>query len=59
LIDDKSANLISLKVCLKTKTVKLLLVYLREGLTNTKRKISLILVDVQMPEMDGYEFVEI
>jgi CheY-like chemotaxis protein len=22
-----------------------------------KRKISLILVDVQMPEMDGYEFV--
>jgi CheY-like chemotaxis protein len=24
-----------------------------------KEKISLILVDVQMPEMDGYEFVEI
>jgi CheY-like chemotaxis protein len=32
----------------------------REGFTNiTKRKIIPILVDVQMPEMDGYEFVEI
>jgi response regulator RpfG family c-di-GMP phosphodiesterase len=57
LIDDKPANLISLKACLKTKTVKLLRLSASEGLQYIKRKISLILVDVQMPEMDGYEFV--
>lgn len=61
LIDDKPENLIALKSILDKPD--------REIITCTsghkglqillKEKISLILVDVQMPEMDGYEFVEI
>lgn len=61
LVDDKLENLISLKsmlihsereiiTCLSgNEALQILL----------KEKISLILVDVQMPEMDGYEFVQI
>ncbi|ESU28998.1 Bacteriophytochrome [Flavobacterium limnosediminis JC2902] len=61
LVDDLPQNLIALKSVLERAD--------REIITCTsgnealqillKEKVSLILVDVQMPEMDGYEFVEI
>jgi signal transduction histidine kinase len=61
LIDDKSANLISLKSMLESENREIITcLSASEGLqVLLKEKISLILVDVQMPEMDGYEFVEI
>lgn len=61
LIDDKPANLISLKSMLEHETREIITCESgSEGLQILlKEKISLILVDVQMPEMDGYEFVEI
>ena len=61
LVDDLPQNLMALKsmldrpdreiiTCLSgSEALQILL----------KKKVSLILVDVQMPEMDGYEFVEI
>jgi signal transduction histidine kinase len=61
LIDDQPANLISLKSILEYENREIITCgSAREGLQILlKEKISLILVDVQMPEMDGYEFVEI
>lgn len=61
LIDDKPANLISLKSMLANDNREIITcLSANEGLQILlKEKISLILVDVQMPEMDGYEFVEI
>jgi len=61
LIDDKPANLIALKSILEHPTREIITCNSgNEGLQILlKEKISLILVDVQMPEMDGYEFVEI
>lgn len=61
LIDDKPANLIALKSILESPDRTIITCNSgNEGLQILlKEKISLILVDVQMPEMDGYEFVEI
>lgn len=61
LIDDKPANLIALKSILEKPNREIITCNSgNEGLQILlKEKISLILVDVQMPEMDGYEFVEI
>lgn len=61
LIDDKPANLIALKSMLEKPDREIISCNSgNEGLQILlKEKISLILVDVQMPEMDGYEFVEI
>lgn len=61
LIDDKPANLIALKSILESPDREIICCNSgNEGLQILlKEKISLILVDVQMPEMDGYEFVEI
>lgn len=61
LIDDKPANLIALKSILEKPNREIICCNSgNEGLQILlKEKISLILVDVQMPEMDGYEFVEI
>jgi signal transduction histidine kinase len=61
LIDDKPANLIALKSILESPNREIICCNSgNEGLQILlKEKISLILVDVQMPEMDGYEFVEI
>lgn len=61
LIDDKPANLIALKSMLDKPDREIITCNSgNEGLQILLReKISLILVDVQMPEMDGYEFVEI
>ena len=61
LIDDKPVNLIALKSMLEHPNRKIITSEsANEGLQILlKEKISLILVDVQMPTMDGYEFVEI
>lgn len=61
LIDDKPANLIALKSILEKPNREIITCNSgNEGLQILlKEKVSLILVDVQMPEMDGYEFVEI
>lgn len=61
LIDDKPANLIALKSMLESPNREIITCNSgNEGLQILlKEKVSLILVDVQMPEMDGYEFVEI
>lgn len=61
LIDDKPANLIALKSILVSPDREIITCNSgNEGLQILlKEKVSLILVDVQMPEMDGYEFVEI
>lgn len=61
LIDDKPANLVALKSILESPDREIITCNSgNEGLqVLLKERISLILVDVQMPEMDGYEFVEI
>lgn len=61
LIDDKSENLMSLKSILDLPDREIISCLSGNEALQVllKKKVSLILVDVQMPEMDGYEFVEI
>ena len=61
LIDDKPENLLALRSILIVRKEKLLAVCLEMKALQIllKQRVSLILVDVQMPDMDGYEFVEI
>jgi two-component system sensor histidine kinase/response regulator len=61
LVDDLPQNLIALKSILEHPDRKIItcLSGMEALQILLKEKISLILVDVQMPEMDGYEFVEI
>ncbi len=58
IVDDTKANLISLKVLLKHINAKLILVESGEAALRESRKhddIALILLDVEMPDMDGFE----
>jgi two-component system sensor histidine kinase/response regulator len=61
LVDDLPQNLVALKSILEHPDREIVTCLSgNEALQILlKQKISLILVDVQMPEMDGYEFVEI
>lgn len=61
LIDDLPQNLLALKSILENENREIITcLSANEALQILlKQKISLILVDVQMPDMDGYEFVEI
>ncbi len=61
IVDDKYENLISLRGILEKPDREIILCQSgKEALyILLQTKISLLLVDVQMPEMDGYEFVEI
>ena len=61
LIDDKPQNLLALKSILDLPEREIITCLSgNEALQILlKTKVSLILVDVQMPDMDGYEFVEI
>lgn len=61
LIDDKPENLMALRSILDLPDREIIscLSGNEALLVLLKKKVSLILVDVQMPDMDGYEFVEI
>jgi len=61
LIDDKPENLMALKSILDLPDREIISCLSGNEALQVllKKKVSLILVDVQMPEMDGYEFVEI
>jgi signal transduction histidine kinase len=61
LIDDKSENLMALNSILELPDREIISCLSGNDALQIllKTKVSLILVDVQMPEMDGYEFVEI
>ncbi|UQD56944.1 ATP-binding protein [Flavobacterium sp. K5-23] len=61
LVDDLPQNLVALKSILERPDREIITCLSgNEALQILlKNKISLILVDVQMPDMDGYEFVEI
>jgi signal transduction histidine kinase len=61
LIDDKSENLMALKSILDLPDREIISCLSGSEALQVllKKKVSLILVDVQMPDMDGYEFVEI
>lgn len=61
LVDDKTANLIALrKVLKKEKTEVLECTNGNEALTlMLEHEFALALIDVQMPDMDGYELAEI
>lgn len=61
LIDDKPENLLALRSILELPDREIIsCLSANEALQILlKKSVSLILVDVQMPEMDGYEFVEI
>lgn len=61
LIDDKPENLMALSSILELPEREIISCLSGNEALQVllKTKISLILVDVQMPEMDGYEFVEI
>jgi CheY-like chemotaxis protein len=58
LIDDKPENLMALKSILDLPDREIISCLSEWSFTNCL-KVSLILVDVQMPDMDGYEFVEL
>jgi PAS domain S-box-containing protein len=61
LVDDKEANLIALKKVFKNEQAQL--VFAKSGNEALKlmleHEFALALLDVQMPEMDGYELAEI
>lgn len=61
LIDDKPENLMALKSILELPDREIISCLSGNEALQVllKKKVSLILVDVQMPDMDGYEFVEI
>jgi signal transduction histidine kinase len=61
LIDDKPENLMALKSILDLPEREIISCLSGNEALQVllKKKVSLILVDVQMPDMDGYEFVEI
>ncbi|MBC7846211.1 MAG: response regulator [Flavobacterium sp.] len=61
LIDDKPENLMALKSILDLPEREIISCLSGNEALQVllKKKVSLILVDVQMPGMDGYEFVEI
>ncbi len=61
LVDDLPQNLLALKSILDRPDRKIITCQSGNEALQVllKEKVSLILVDVQMPDMDGYEFVEI
>ncbi len=61
LVDDLPQNLMALKSILEREDRKIITCSSGSDALQVllKEQVSLILVDVQMPEMDGYEFVEI
>ncbi|WP_369765141.1 response regulator [Flavobacterium sp. WC2429] len=61
LIDDKPENLMALSSILDLPDREIICCLSGNEALQVllKKKVSLILVDVQMPDMDGYEFVEI
>jgi signal transduction histidine kinase len=61
LIDDKPENLMALKSILDLPEREIISCLSGSEALQVllKKKVSLILVDVQMPDMDGYEFVKI
>lgn len=61
LIDDKPENLMALRSILDLPDREIISCLSGNEALQVllKKKVSLILVDVQMPDMDGYEFVEI
>lgn len=61
LIDDKPENLMALKSILDLPDREIISCLSGSEALQVllKKKVSLILVDVQMPDMDGYEFVKI
>jgi len=61
LVDDKRANLVALESLLEELDVELLSVTSGPDALNLilKYDVSLVLLDVQMPDMDGYEVAEL
>jgi PAS domain S-box-containing protein len=63
LVDDKPENLVALETLLKSKNDQISYILCRSGeaalKAAIKEEIALILLDVQMPEMDGYEVARI
>lgn len=61
LVDDLPQNLIALKSILENENREIITCLSGSEALQVllKKSVSLILVDVQMPDMDGYEFVEI
>ncbi|MCC8423339.1 response regulator [Mucilaginibacter sp. UR6-11] len=60
IVDDRVENIVALEALLNRKDIKLFsTISPNEGLKIAwENNISIALVDVQMPEMDGFEFVE-
>jgi response regulator RpfG family c-di-GMP phosphodiesterase len=56
LIDDKPENLMALKSILDLPDREIISCLSGSEALQILLKVSLILVDVQMPDMDGYEF---
>jgi PAS domain S-box-containing protein len=61
MVDDKEANLIALKKVLKNENAELILASNGNDALQLmlKHEFALALLDVQMPDMDGYELAEI